>query len=66
MRRRRRRPVIEQYGLPPEHVCDKLPIDEDVMPIPVIRIGKFPYMERVLQASYAAFAVVREKAGVKV
>lgn len=64
--RRRRRPLVERYGLPPEHLCDKLPIGEDVMPIPVIPISLFPYMQKVLQASYEAFAVVREKAGVKV
>lgn len=64
--RRRRRPLVERYGLPPEHLCDKLPIGEDVMPIPVIPVGLFPYMQKVLQASYEAFDVVRERAGVKV
>lgn len=64
--RSRRRRVYEQYGLPPEHLCEKLPIGENVMPIPVMRVGLFPHMEKVLKASYEAFVVVLEKAGVKV
>lgn len=62
-----RRPVFEQYGLPPEHSCALLPVSEDVLPIPVMRVGEvFPYMDAVLRASYEAFQEVREIAGVKV
>jgi len=61
-----RRPVFEQYGLPPERSCALLPVSEDVVPIPVMRIGiAFPYMDAVLRASYEAFQEVREMARLK-
>jgi hypothetical protein len=56
--------VIESYGLPPEHSCKKLPVGENVMPIPIMRVGMFPYFERVLKASYEAFDIVRRVAGI--
>jgi hypothetical protein len=56
--------VAETYGLPPEHSCDKLPIGEDVMPIPIMRISMFPYVEGVLKDSYRAFDIVRRVAGI--
>lgn len=63
-RRRRQRPVVARFGLSPEVLCEALPVGEDVMPIPVVPVALFPYMQGVLDASYEAFGVVRGKAGV--
>lgn len=62
LRHRQRRPrALEQFGgLPPEHACDKLPVGQDLMPIPVMRVGLFQHMDGVLRGSYEAFRAVRQ------
>jgi hypothetical protein len=60
---RRPPPLLAAYGLPPEHTCDRLPVGEDVVPIPVMAVEVFGHMQGVLQASYAAFAAVRAAIG---